>query len=350
MLLSDVRLSKASLLHNLAYLRAKGGDKPTICVVKADAYGHGVSLVAPALAPHTEWFAVAQIQEAIELRNLGITHPILCFAPPQAASASLYREHRVTAVVSALDHFERLLPGTEYHLHFDTGMRRTGLYPEQMRDIETAMGRHPSLIHTGLMTHFASADDPDTTSYRAQLDAFEPVMERLGRGVMVHAANSAALMMQDDARFDAIRPGISLFGIDPAPSQRPGLIPSLVWDSFLIQVKPIRKGDRVSYGGTWTAPSDGYYGVVPVGYNDGLMRPLSGKISFGIGGREVPQVGIITMDACMVWLGDTVEAVGAPVSIYDAQARRLREWSAILGTISYELLCAIGPRVNRRWI
>jgi alanine racemase len=350
MLLSDARLSKSSLLHNLALLRAKGGGKPTICVVKANAYGHGVSLVAPALAPHTEWFAVAQIQEAVELRNLGITHPILCFAPPQSASASLYRDHRVTAVVSALDHFERLLPGTEYHLHVDTGMRRTGLYPDQVRDIETAMGRHPALSHTGLMTHFATADDPDTAAYRAQVDAFEPIVERLGRGVMVHAANSATLMMQEDARYDAIRPGISLFGIDPAPTQRPGLIPSLTWDSFLIQVKPIRKGDRVSYGGTWTAPSDGFYGVVPVGYNDGLMRPLSGKITFGVSGREVPQVGIITMDACMVWLGDTPEEVGAPVSIYDAEARRLREWSATLGTISYELLCAIGPRVSRGWM
>lgn len=350
MLLSDARLSKSSLLHNLALLREKGGDKPTICVVKANAYGHGVSLVAPALAPQTEWFAVAQIQEAIELRNLGITHPILCFAPPQSASAGLYREHRVTAVISALEHFDLLLPGTDYHLHFDTGMRRTGLFPEQMRDIETAMGRHPALTCTGLMTHFATADEPDTTAYRAQLSAFEPVVERFGRGVMVHAANSATLMMQEDARFDAIRPGISLFGIDPAPMQRPGLSPALTWESFLIQVKPIRKGDRVSYGGTWTAPRDGFYGVVPVGYNDGLMRPLSGKITLGISGREVPQVGIITMDACMVWLGDQPEEVGARVSIYDAEARRLREWSATLGTISYELLCAIGPRVSRGWM
>jgi alanine racemase len=347
MLLSEARISESSLIHNLAYLRAAGGDKPTICVVKADAYGHGVSLVAPALAPHTEWFAVAQIQEALELRNLGIHHPILVFAPPQAGSAHLYREHGITAVVSALDQFERLLPGTSIHLHFDTGMHRTGLYPEQLRDVEAALARHASLEFTGLMTHFATADDPDAQAYRAQLRAFDPVIERLGRGVLVHAANSAALMMQEDARFDAIRPGISLFGIDPAPVQRPGLIPSLTWNSFLIQVKSIRKGDRVSYGGTWEAPSDGYYGVVPVGYNDGLMRPLSGKITLGLPDREVPQVGTITMDACMVWLGSEPAKVGTSVSIYDEDAKRLREWSTHLGTISYELLCAIGPRVSR---
>jgi alanine racemase len=347
MLLSEARISTSSLLHNLAYLRAAGGGKPTICVVKANAYGHGVSLVAPVLAPHTEWFAVAQIQEAIELRKMGITHPILVFAPPQTASATLYRDHGITAVVSAIDHFERLLPGTNIHLHFDTGMRRTGLFPEQLPEVEAALAKHASLEFTGLMTHFASADDHIGMSYQAQLNAFEPVVERLGRGVMVHAANSATLMMRDDARFDAIRPGISLFGIDPAPTQRVGLIPSLTWDSFLIQVKSIRKGDRVSYGGTWEAPSDGFYGVVPVGYNDGLMRPLSGKISFGLPDREVPQIGIITMDACMVWLGDTPADVGTPVSIYDSEARRLREWSTQLQTISYELLCAVGARVNR---
>lgn len=347
MLLSEARISHSSLIHNLAHLRAAGGNKPTICVVKANAYGHGVSLVSPALAPHTEWFAVAQIQEAVELRHLGIHHPILVFAPPQTAFAHLYREHRITAVVSALDHFERLLPGTSIHLHIDTGMHRTGMYPEQLRDIETALAKHSSLEFTGLMTHFATADDPDQRAYRAQLQAFEPVVERLGKGVMVHAANSATLMMQEDARFDAIRPGISLFGIDPAPVQRPGLIPSLTWNSFLIQVKSIRKGDRVSYGGIWEAPSDGYYGVVPVGYNDGLMRPLSGKITLGLPGRDVPQVGIITMDACMVWLGAKPEDVGTPVSIYDHEAKRLREWSTQLGTISYELLCAVGPRVTR---
>jgi alanine racemase len=348
MLLSEARISSSSLLHNLAFLRAAGGGKPTICVVKANAYGHGVALVAPVLAPHTEWFAVAQIQEAIELRNLGITHPILVFAPPQSASAFLYREHHITAVVSAIDHFKRLLPGTGIHLHFDTGMRRTGLYPEQMAEVEAALARHASLDYTGLMTHFASADDHIGMSYQAQLDVFEPVMERLGREVMVHAANSATLMMREDARFDAIRPGISLFGIDPAPTQRNGLIPSLTWDSFLIQVKSIRKGDRVSYGGTWEAPSDGFYGVVPVGYNDGLMRPLSGKISFGLPDREVSQIGTITMDACMVWLGEEPAQVGTPVSIYDADAYRLRKWSILMQTISYELLCAIGARVNRK--
>lgn len=348
MRLSEARISAESLRHNLAHLRVVGGGKPTLCVVKANAYGHGVSLVAPVLAPHTEWFAVAQIQEAIELREMGMTHPILVFAPPQADAAALYREHRLTAVVSALDHFERLLPGTHYHLHFDTGMHRTGLYPDQLVQVEAAMARYASLEHTGLMTHFATADDPDTRAYRAQLDAFDPIAERLGKNVMVHAANSAALMMRDDARFDAIRPGISLFGIDPSPVQRPGLVPSLTWDSFLIQVKSIRKGERISYGGTWTAPQDGYYGVVPVGYNDGLPRPLSGRISFGLPGRDVPQVGIITMDACMVWLGSDIEEVGTPVSIYDAGAVRLREWAGLLGTISYELLCAIGPRVNRR--
>ncbi len=349
MRLSEAHISKDALIHNLNHLKAAGGGKPVISVIKANAYGHGVEEVARTLSPHSEYFAVAQIQEAIELREFGIRNPILVFAPPQAASAHLYKEFDVIAVVSSLDHFSLLQPGTTYHIHFDTGMRRTGIFPHDCKQVEAAIRSHSSLDYAGLMTHFATADDSNPEFFRRQLHEFDAVADRLGKGVLVHASNSAALMMQTEGRYDAIRPGISLFGIDPAPTQRQGLIPALTWSSFLIQVKPIKKGDRVSYGGIWEAPSDGYYGVVPVGYNDGLMRPLSGKISFGLPGLEVPQVGIITMDACMVWLGEESAEVGTPVSIYDGHAKRLRQWASILGTISYELLCAIGPRVSRQF-
>jgi len=349
MLLSEAHISKDALLNNLRFLREAGGNRPTICVVKANAYGHGMIETATVLAPHTEWFAVAQIQEAVALRDAGIQHPILVFAPPLAHHAEVYRRHHITAVVSDLAHFEILFPGTDYHLHMDTGMHRTGLYPEQLTSIQRAMAAHPELNHTGLMTHFATADDPDPSYFTMQLDRFEPMVEALGAGVMVHAANSAAILMQSEGRFDAIRPGISLFGIDPAPTQRPGLTPALTWTSFLNQVKRIRKGERVSYGGRWAAPSDGYYGVVPVGYHDGLMRPLSGTISLLLADRAVPQIGTITMDACMVWLGDQPEAVGTTVTLYDADATQLRSWAHQIDTISYELLCAIGPRVSRIW-
>lgn len=350
MLLSEAHISKEAIVRNHQFLRDVGGNRPTICVVKANAYGHGMIETATILAPHTEWFAVAQIQEAVELREAGIQHPILVFAPPLARYADMYRQHRITAVISDLAHFDILLPGTEYHLHIDTGMHRTGLYPEQLTSIQRTMAAHPELTYTGLMTHFATADDADPSYFKMQLDRFEPIADTLGKGVMVHAANSATILMQTEGRFDAIRPGISLFGIDPAPTQRFGLMPALTWTSFLNQVKPIRKGERVSYGGRWTAPQDGYYGVVPVGYHDGLMRPLSGSISLLLPDRAVPQIGTITMDACMVWLGDQPEPTGTPVTIFDADATQLRTWADQLGTISYELLCAIGPRVNRIWI
>lgn len=348
--LSEARISKDAIVRNLRFLRDAGGNRPTICVVKANAYGHGMIETAAVLASHTEWFAVAQIQEAVTLREAGIGHPILVFAPPLVRDADAYRRHHITAVISDLAHFEILSPGTEYHLHFDTGMHRTGLYPEQLASIRHAMSAHPQLTHTGLMTHFATADDPDPSFFKMQLNRFEPVVEALGSGVMVHAANSATILMQSEARFDAIRPGISLFGIDPAPMQRPGLTPALTWTSFLNQVKPIRMGERVSYGGRWTAPHDGYYGVVPVGYHDGLMRPLSGTITLRLPDREVPQIGTITMDACMVWLGDRPATPGTPVTIFDTDAAQLRAWAEQLGTISYELLCAIGPRVNRLFV
>jgi alanine racemase len=318
-------------------------------VVKADAYGHGAIEVADCLSPVSEWLATAQVHEAVELRRNGISNPILVFAPPLEREARLYKEYRITAVVSDVAHLGILKPGTEFHLHVDTGMRRTGILPESMVAFQTALDRRPDLDFTGLMTHFATAEHPDTTFFDTQLARFEPFVERFGQGRLVHAANSGTILMRPDARFDATRPGIALYGIDPAPAQRPQLQPALTWESFLIQVKPIRKGETVSYGATWAAPDDGYYGVVPVGYRDGLMRSLSGRISLGLPDRYVPQVGTITMDACMVWLGSRIEKAGTPVVIYDPDAIQIRKWAAALGSISYELLCAIGDRVERRY-
>ena len=347
--MSTANISRSRLLANHRHLMACGGGRPTICVVKADAYGHGALEVASCLAPVSEWFATAQIHEAVDLRRNGITNPILVFAPPLEHEARLYKEYRITAVVSDMAHLNILKPGTDFHLHVDTGMRRTGILPEMAGAFETALAHRPDLDFTGLMTHFATAESPDSTLFTTQLARFAPVVEQFGHGRLVHAANSGTILMKTDARFDATRPGIALYGIDPGPSQRPQLKPALTWESFLIQVKPIRKGETVSYGATWAAPADGFYGVVPVGYRDGLMRSLSGRISMGLPDRYVPQVGTITMDACMVWLGDRSEKTGTPIVIYDSDAIQLRKWAATLGSISYELLCAIGDRVERRY-
>lgn len=347
--MSVATISRGRLLANHRYLMECGGGRPTISVVKADAYGHGALEVAELLSPVSEWFATAQIQEAVDLRRNGIANPILVFAPPLAHETRLYRQYGITAVVSSVEHVALLKPGTHFHLHVDTGMRRTGILPEDLPAFDAALAKRPDLEFTGLMTHFATAEHPDFTHYDHQLARFGPVFEQYGRDRMVHAANSGTILMKQDARFDAIRPGIALYGIDPAPEQRPELKPALGWESFLIQVKPIRKGEAVSYGATWQAPRDGYYGVVPVGYRDGLVRALSGRISFGLPDRYVPQVGVITMDASMVWLGDRVEKEGTPVVIYDSEAVQLRNWADLLGTISYELLCAVGDRVERRY-
>lgn len=349
-MMSVATISRGRIRSNHRYLKACGGGKPTISVIKADAYGHGAVEVAELLAADSEWFATAQIHEAVELRRHGITNPLLVFAPPLEADARLYRDYRITAVVSDVDHLRVLKPGTGFHLHVDTGMRRTGILPERLPDFDARLAKRPDLDFTGVMTHFATAESPDPTFYQRQLARFEPVMAAYGTGRMVHAANSGTILMKPDARFDATRPGIALYGIDPAPEQRHELKPALSWESFLIQVKPIRKGEAVSYGATWQAPHDGYYGVVPVGYRDGLMRPLSGRVSFGLPDRYVPQVGVITMDACMVWLGERPENTGTPVVIYDTEAVQLRNWAHVLGTIPYELLCAIGDRVERRYV
>ncbi len=346
---SIARIDAEALRHNLRHLRSLAPGCSTFAVVKADAYGHGMEAVADILAPHTERFAVAQVAEGERLRRAGIAHPILVFAPPRPGDGPRYRAAGLIAAVCGPESLEHLPPGTEYHVNVDTGMRRAGVAWDRMEEMRTAMGKRPDLEYTGLYTHFATAEQ-GAEGFALQSDRFGPWADALGRGVLVHAANSGTLMCRTTARYDAIRPGIALYGIDPHEEQGGELKPAMTWTTALIQVKRIRKGEGLSYGWAWAAPADGWYGVVPVGYADGLPRALSGRISFRSGGRVVPQVGIITMDACMVWLGDDPLPAGAEIVLFDAEAAHLRAWAHTLGTISYELLCGVGARVERRYL
>lgn len=349
-MMSKAVISRSAIRHNHSLLKERAGGVKTMCVVKADAYGHGAVETALCLADATEWFAVAHIREAVELREHGIRNPILVFAPPLKEEVHLYPLHEITAVVSSVRHLALLKAGTSFHLHVDTGMNRTGIRPDECPEFDRALARRADLAFDGVMTHFATAECADPTHFNRQLLRFVPVVEKYGPGRVVHAANSGTILLKSTARFDAVRPGIALYGIDPAGIQGNDLRPALEWTSFLIEVNRIRKGEPVSYGATWTAPGDGYYGVVPVGYRDGLMRALSGRIRFTVEGRPVPQVGVITMDASMVWMADDPAAVGTEVTLYGSDAVSLREWAGLLGTISYELLCALGSRVERVYV
>lgn len=217
-------------------------------------------------------------------------------------------------------------------------------------DIEKAleeMNSHSGLICTGIYSHLATSDDPGSDLVEIQLDRFEKVKSAFPDNLLVHLANTGGACFYSGTVFDLIRPGIGIYGYPPGNTDIPGLRPALTWKSKLVQVNAIKKGNTVSYGAHWEAPSDGFVGVIPVGYEDGLKRILSGKVRFHIDGKEYPQVGNITMNYCMVFLGQNELSTGTQVELLRASENDLRNWAQLAETIPYEILTSLSPKIPR---
>lgn len=320
-----------------------------MAVVKADAYGHGAVEVARHLQPDTAWFAVNDTDEGIQLREAGITRPVLVFGVPEAEVAHHYPEYDLTATVSALHHLQLLPAGTSFHLNFDTGMGRLGLQPAQAPAVRTAVEKHTELRCTGIYSHFATADIPGSKKPGEQLRQFRKLRSHFEEGLLTHMANTAGLAAVPGAHFDMVRAGIGIYGYAPGGVSIPGLQPVMAWETRLVQVHPVRAGQTVSYGATWRAPSDGYVGVIPVGYEDGIPRCLSNQFEVSAGGRRCPVVGTVTMNYCMVALGDTPLPEGTKVKLWGGGAQDAGTWAECTGTIPYEILTGLSPRLPRRY-
>jgi alanine racemase len=243
------------------------------------------------------------------------------------------------------------------HVKLDTGMGRLGTRDrdEALRVARSVLGRAPAVELTGAMTHFATADE-DLEFVSRQLAAFEPFvaeMRRLAPGVIVHAANSAATLREPASHFDMVRCGIAIYGCDPmnADAARHGLEPALSLRSYVATVKAARVGDSAGYGRRFVADRDTFIATIPVGYGDGISRRLTNNCDVLIGSRRYPLVGTVSMDNITVDLGpDPIVSAGAPAVIIgsDGTERQSAEDVARrLGTISYEVVCAISRRVPR---
>lgn len=352
MLHSTVYIHLDRLKNNLAFLKEKlQPGVSQMAVIKADAYGHGAPSIARFLEDKVGWFATASIAEALELREAGVQQRILVFAPPMPETAQEYVNHRLTAVISHIDHFKMLPAGTDCHLQFDTGMERFGMYADQVPEIKQQMSVHSGLAITGIMTHYANATDPGLDTVEKQRKQFESIRSDFDGDLVAHTANSGGVLFYPDTHYDMVRHGIAMYGYPPGDKPVPELQPVMEWRSFVMQCKPIKKGAQVSYLGRWTCPEDGYIGVVPVGYGDGLPRNLTGKISFQIEDKQYPVVGIVTMDYSMVYLGRDQYRQGTPVIVMGHEGATAKEWGDKMDSISYEILCRINPRrVQRQYI
>lgn len=337
-----------------------------MAIVKADAYGHGAVPVArAALAAGATWLGVAIPEEAAALRSAAIRSRILVLGPIAPDQASLVAAHDLDQCVSDLRQAKALSSAAascgrtlRVHLKVDTGMGRVGLPPREVPSAAEAISALPAIRLAGLMTHFADSDADDPTFTREQLARFEAVVRALrAAGLpapLLHAANSAALMRFPETRLDLVRPGIMLYGCSPCAARRPddaALTPALRLRTAVSQVTDLPAGGSVSYGRTFVAARDMRIATLPIGYADGLPRLISGRGHAVIRGRRVSIVGRVCMDMTMVDATPVPEVrVGDEAVLIGRQGTEeipVDEVAALAGTISYEVLCRIGPRVPR---
>jgi alanine racemase len=345
---SRVIVHSGHIINNLRVLAGKtAGKVMMMSVVKADAYGHGAVTVSRICEPLTDWFGVASVEEGIELRRAGIGKPVLIFGVPTPGNASLYSDYNLTAVISSLKHFEILPSGTQYHLEFDTGMGRLGFLPEQTADVLIAMADYPHLRAEGIMSHFATADEPGSTRAKTQIELFSSIRSQFSESLITHMANSGGMIFYPESHFDMVRPGIAIYGYDPGEQSIEGLQPALSWEATVVQCRRILKGESVSYGARWVAGKDGYLLTIPAGYADGIPRLLSGKFKIGFRGTVLQQTGTVTMDYFMVFSEHPAQAGLDKVEILGSKSNHAGIWSKTLATIPYEILCGIHPKIKR---
>jgi len=338
-----------------------------MAVVKANAYGHGAVPVATAcLAAGATTLGVATVTEALELREGGLTSPLVVLGPLTAAALPAVFDASAEILVWSLPFLKSLVLAAHargagpvrVHLKLDTGMRRLGVYPRHMPELLDLIEAEPGVELAGLMTHFATADEPDDDFFRYQLRTFEDAVQvvlRTGVRISFHCANSAAAIRFPESHFNMVRTGIAIYGLSPFQDDatKYGLNPALKLTSYLADIKPVREGDSIGYGSTWTAPADTHVGMVPLGYADGVSRRLSNLGRVLAGGRKRPIIGRISMDLLTIDLGANPGILpGAEVVLIGGQGEEqitAEDMAALLGTINYEITCNISPRVPRRF-
>jgi len=361
-----VEVNLDAIAHNVRRLvEIVGPEVDVMAVLKADAYGHGVVKVArTALNNGAKCLGVACLGEAVELRRAGITPPVLIlgFTPPwQAREAVL---HDITMAVFSLDVARALSRAAgdlrsraRVHVKVDTGMGRLGLLPAEVLPFVRAIQDLPDLEVEGIFTHFAMADSADKSHTLAQLRAFRAVLDDLSRVGFafrtVHAANSAALLSLPESRFNMVRPGIALFGLNPSPDVRcpPDFQRALAFKCQVAQVKDLPPDSCVSYGCSYRTPDWRRIAVIPVGYADGFRRAPNHWAEVLVKGQRAPVVGRVCMDQTMIDVTDIPDVrLGDEVVLIGRQGQEeitADEVAARLGTINYEVVSEILARVPR---
>jgi alanine racemase len=332
-----------------------------IAVVKANAYGHGdVQVAETALEAGAGYLAVAFMDEAVALRNKGITAPILVLGASRPENVPVAVKFDITITVFQEEWLHEALKYLQagdrisLHIKVDTGMGRIGIRnASELTAIEQIISENEQLILEGIYTHFATADELDETYMYQQLSLFEEMISALKKQPKyIHSSNSAAALRYPKAYFNAVRIGIAMYGLTPSLEME-SEIPFPLREAFslrsrLVHVKKMPKGEKVSYGATYETGEEEWIGTIPIGYADGWIRKLQGQEVL-VKGTRSPVVGRICMDQCMIRLpyhvpvGSTVTLIGGQ----DDQVISINEVAKKLETINYEVTCIIANRVPR---
>lgn len=335
--------------------------KQVFAVVKADAYGHGAVRVVKSIATIVDGFCVSNLDEAIQLRQEGMEQFILVLGVTMPQELTLAKKYNITVTVSSLEWVHLVessdvsLDGLSVHVKVDSGMGRIGVRSLSDADNLIAILKSHGAAVTGIFTHFATADEEESSKFEEQITFFTDLIANLkDKPDVVHASNSATTLWHQPVTFDAVRLGIVAYGLNPSGcdlSLPYTVKPALSLESQLIHVKEIEKGDTVGYGATYKAEEKQFIGTIPIGYADGWTRDMQG-FSVLIDGEFCPIVGRISMDQTTLRLpkrypiGTTVTLIGTNggnvISATDVAEKR--------GTINYEVLCLIGERVPRYYI
>ena len=353
--------------HNLQNLRNYLAPQTQImAVVKADAYGHGaVPCARIAVASGADYLGAGVIEEGIELRKSGINTPILILGSIFANEVEDLVYYDLATILCNLPLAQALSKEgrkqnkiVSVHIKLDTGMNRLGVSPKYSTTLLGQIHNLPNLKIEGISTHFSSADNEDLSVTQVQIEKFRTTLAKLKNVPIVHCANTSALFRIPESHFNMVRPGLILYGSLPSPSLNKVLSqkgnhfqPVMQWKSQIILIKPIAKGQPISYSGSFITRQNSLVATLPIGYADGLHRSLSNKIDVLIRGKRAPQIGNICMDMTLIDVtkiqgveeGDEVVLFGEQ----EGQVIQVEEMATKGETIPYEILCNVGKRVPR---
>jgi alanine racemase len=356
--------------HNVAIVAQRVAPAQVWTVVKANAYGHGAVPVAQAaLAAGATGLCVAIVDEGVALRRAGITAPILLLSEQPAELAEFIVGYGLTPTVTSTRGAATIANAAaaaqrvvKVHLKIDTGMHRVGVAPDEAVMLAKFITSFPSLELEGVFTHFAVADEPEHEANARQLSTFLSTLDQLAQAQIVppliHAANSAAALADEESRFTLVRSGITTYGLTPGEGVNElcaGLIPAMSLKGKVSAVRWIEANDAVSYGLRRPVTQASLIATVPIGYADGIPRALGATdIAVLINGKPRHFAGTVTMDQVMIDCGsDSAVTVGDEVVFIGRQGDHVvtaDDWARATGTIGYEIVCGISSRIHRRYV